>query len=93
MVDWAAITTTDTKYPRRKVVPCVAIFMQGVILRLAKDLARNGSVPARQSWWFARDPSGLKSFRMTPVSWSGRYYNECHEIPLEDGCPARAPYV
>jgi hypothetical protein len=33
---------------------------------LAKDLARGGYSPLQYLWQCARDPSGLKSLRMTP---------------------------
>ena len=34
-------------------------------------IERSGHLPSRQLWRYAQDPSGLKSFRMTPVWWIG----------------------
>ena len=42
--------------------------MDGVILSLRR-IWRAADAASRQLWLCAQDPSGLKSFRMTPVWW------------------------
>jgi hypothetical protein len=44
------------------------------MLSVRRDLARSEYQRQRVNGWYARDPSRLKSFRMTPVQ---RIYSNC----------------